>query len=446
VRRIGRRRHVVVAGLAGLGGGVDAQTAPIVSPCGTALVAIPELDELLPIDLTSRTLGAPITVPGAYSVAVSPDARTAWVIGDHSSAPVWTLLRVDLTTGLVGPPLSLDSFLPQIGPVSGPVITPDGATLLIGTSTLMTTIDVETMTIGPPIDYNAGPFIGAGLALTPDAKTVFVGNALGSEILTVNLPSRTVGPLISTGLSPGTIALTPDGATAFTADNLSSTVTPIDVASLTPSAPIATPGQPSLINVSPAGDVAAVSVTLGIASLDLATRTMSPKIGLAGSVMWQGLTADGATAWVETFSPNELVPVEVRSGTVGTPIPLPGVPFGGGVISPSQAPHATFSSAVNGAAGLPTTLDASGSQPACGDITSYAFSFGDGTPDVVTSSPEVQHTYETPGRYTATVAVTDSSGTSTARVYTGQSVVRNGGPDAETSTQVSIAPAPQFTG
>ncbi len=51
------------------------------------------------------------------------------------------------------------------------------------------------------------------------------------------------------------------------------------------------------------------------------------------------------------------------------------------------------------------TLDGSGSQPGS-SITSYQWSFGDGSTG---SGESVQHTYSTPGNYTATLTVTNAS-------------------------------------
>ena len=57
----------------------------------------------------------------------------------------------------------------------------------------------------------------------------------------------------------------------------------------------------------------------------------------------------------------------------------------------------------------------------------------------------------TGGTYTASLTVTDSSGTSTAQVFTGQTMLRNGGPAAMVSHAVDIppavpSPAPRLTG
>ena len=72
-----------------------------------------------------------------------------------------------------------------------------------------------------------------------------------------------------------------------------------------------------------------------------------------------------------------------------------------------------------------------------GTITSYAWNFGDGV-TATTATPTTTHTYATGGNYPVSVTETDSAGTSTARVFTGQTMSRNGGPQATATATASI--------
>ena len=67
----------------------------------------------------------------------------------------------------------------------------------------------------------------------------------------------------------------------------------------------------------------------------------------------------------------------------------------------------------------------------------YAWNFGDGRTGL-TTSPTVSHTYAAAGTYTVTLTVTDSAGTSTTQVFTGQTMSRNGGPSAQRTKTVTI--------
>ena len=102
------------------------------------------------------------------------------------------------------------------------------------------------------------------------------------------------------------------------------------------------------------------------------------------------------------------------------------------------------------------TFDASESLSPIRDVVSYAWSFGDGEV-ATTTTPNVEHTYSTPGFYIPTLTVTNSAGTSTAviRIYKsgglvtaslGATIYNNGGPTAKSSQEIFVIPSPQITG
>lgn len=82
------------------------------------------------------------------------------------------------------------------------------------------------------------------------------------------------------------------------------------------------------------------------------------------------------------------------------------------VAAVNDAPTASLSaSPTAGYAPVTVAFDASSSSDIDGDaIASYRFNFGDGSPDVVQSTPNASHTYNSPGHYTATVVVFDPNG------------------------------------
>lgn len=86
---------------------------------------------------------------------------------------------------------------------------------------------------------------------------------------------------------------------------------------------------------------------------------------------------------------------------------------------PNAAPIATLlRSPDEGCVPLTVELDGSPSTDSdAGDtIASYQFSFGDGTPDVVQSTPTISHTYESSGDFAARLRVTDSRGKASLNV------------------------------
>ena len=86
---------------------------------------------------------------------------------------------------------------------------------------------------------------------------------------------------------------------------------------------------------------------------------------------------------------------------------------------PNQPPLAVLSaSPTQGNAPLDVAFNAAASSdPDAGDtIANYKFSFGDGTAEVVQTSPTINHTYTRPGVYFATLKVVDSKGKESANI------------------------------
>jgi DNA-binding beta-propeller fold protein YncE len=111
----------------------------------------------------------------------------------------------------------------------------------------------------------------------------------------------------------------------------------------------------------------------------------------------------------------------------------------GVVVSPNQAPVASFSAAP-GAAGSATAFDASSAADSDGSIVRYDWDFGDGTV-LLDGGPTPTHVYTRPGRYTVTLVVTDNEGASTTTIFTGGTVLGNGAPGAQASRQIEVAAA-----
>ena len=122
---------------------------------------------------------------------------------------------------------------------------------------------------------------------------------------------------------------------------------------------------------------------------------------------------------------------------------------------PNAAPVAALSaSPLSGVAPLLVNFDASASSdpdtdPPPDTIASYTFNFGDGTPPVTQSTPTIQHTYNNPGSYRATVRVTDSRGKpseNTAGVNIDvDAPYTNTNTDTDTDANSNAAPTPAGT-
>ena len=111
----------------------------------------------------------------------------------------------------------------------------------------------------------------------------------------------------------------------------------------------------------------------------------------------------------------------------------------GVALSPSQAPVAAFT-AVPAAVGKATVFDGRASADPDGTIARYSWDFGDGA-SAPNGGPVVGHVYAAPGPRTVTLTVTDADGTSTAQLWTGARMLRNGGASARTARTVTVAAA-----
>ena len=169
--------------------------------------------------------------------------------------------------------------------------------------------------------------------------------------------------------------------------------------------------------------------------ISTATNTVIATIPVGANPYGVAVTSNGATAYVSNSGSGTVSVINTATKLVTATITVGTNPWGVAV-TPDQAPHARMT-VTPAEAGQGTAFDASGSTVEYGTIASYQWSFGDGTTQV-TTAPIVSHTYNAAGAYTVTLTETSSGGTSTTRVFTGQTVSRNGGPGARTTAAFSV--------
>jgi YVTN family beta-propeller protein len=396
-----------------------------------AFVSSP-LSTVTPVDTVTGTAGSPITVPeSSYpNIAITPNGEAAYVDGYQSPGSV---TPIDTTSDTAGTPIK------TFGSPDAIAATPNDNRVYevsYGTGTIKP-IYTATNKVGKSITVGGFP---SGIAITPNGKWAYVaefGNP--GSVVPVNLDSGTVGTPIPVGIQPGAgsgIAVTPNGKTVYVANNGSDSVTPIDTASNTAGTPIALKNAPFGIAIAPDGQRAYVCSRLGLTPINLVTNAPGTTIKIADGCMAVAIAPNGQTAYVAGLG-KDIMPVDLATKELGSSTALSGdVGVGDLAITPDQAPTAVFS-ATPAPAGSPTGFDASASVAPSSPITKYAWSFGDGT-TASTTVPTVSHTYADPGTYTVTLTLTDAAGTSTSRVFTGQTMSRNGGPQARTSQTVTI--------
>ena len=262
---------------------------------------------------------------------------------------------VNLTSNTAGTPIPVGVEARDVA------ITPDGNTAYVTVDNAVRPINTANNTAGGPIDLTVA---ARGIAITPDGDTAYV--AAGNTVRPINTANNTAGAAIDLGAEARGVAITPDGTTAYV-----------------------TAGTNAVRPVNTANNTAGGAITVGDTPQGIA------------------VAPDGATAYAANFGSNSVTPINTANNT-------PGNAFAANAardvaITPDQAPQAKFTVRA-GAAGAPTSFDASTSTVRFGTIASYAWNFGDGSTQT-TTAPVVSHVYARAGNYTATLTETSSNGT-----------------------------------
>ena len=226
--------------------------APTDLSATTAYVA--DASGLVPVSLATGQVGPSIAIPGydgTANLVAAPNGQTAYVV-------------------------SLPTPAHPATDESGPALVP---------------VNLLTRRLGQPIDFRATAiqvdsalsqpmFELAGLAITPNGRTVLVADEADHSIIPINVVTRQVGqpivlpvertissliraPLSGPSYTPaqpaqfGDIAVNPDGKTAYVSDGYS--VIPVSLTRHRALAPITGFDAPSMIAVSPGGRFAYVT-------------------------------------------------------------------------------------------------------------------------------------------------------------------------------------------
>ena len=382
------------------------------------------------VDVATNTAGTGITVgTQPTGIVITPDGTKAYVCISSNN----TVVPITLTSGAVGTAITVGS---------GPwclAITPDGTTAYACSrlGTTVTPINLISGTKGTAITVGSPYFI----SITPDGTKAYVSNYGSNTVTPITLSTAAVGTAITVGTGPWNSAITPDGKKVYVCNYGSNTVTPIDITTDTANTAIVVGTQPNAIAITPDGTTAWVG-TFGTTPTVRPITIVSGSVGTAISITSGypndiAITPDGTKAYVACWSSNRFVPINLISNTAGTAITV-GNSSNCCIAAPDQAPTAIFTSSVNGST---VFFDGSGSSSPLGTIATYAWNFGDGQTGSGSTS-KVSHTYRVGGQYAATLTVTNSSGTSTTKVFTGRTMSRNGGTSAQSSQTLSVATVP----
>lgn len=405
-----------------------------------------QASSVTPIDLSTNSPKAPISVEsGPTNIAITPNGLLGFVanFGEGSGDTV-SVFNIAIKN-----PISLNIPVPTPFSVA---ITPDGSKALVtsfSTNTIVT-INIKTLsTTSSTFSTGNNP---TGIAITPDGTKVLVANSFDNTVSIINLLTGSTLATIAAVNNPFAIAITPDGTRAFVSNvgappNLNSTtITTIDLTTLSLSTPLTVGNRPAGIAISPDGKLGLVAnlADNSVTVFDPIALTTGQEIQVGNGPTGIAIAPDGSTAFVTNFNNNNVLPIDLTIFPYQTQDPIStGEGPQGIAITPDQPHNANFT--VNEApVGEPTVFDASSSIPVIGTIVSYKWDFGDGSPTVITEIPTVSHIYTSLGNYRVTLTITNSAGTSITKVFTGQTMSRNGGRNslASRTVQIGVKPAP----
>jgi YVTN family beta-propeller protein len=385
---------------------------------------------------TNQVIGTPIpigenTIP--YSLAISPDGKTVWVLNEAG-----TLVSIDTATNqLVGDPIAVPKGS------HGLAITPDGTRAYLATESedSVAVVDLRMRTTGPPIHVGEAP---SGVAISPDGKHVYASNTSAETVTVIDTATnRAVDPPIIVGGTPAEgLAITPDGSTLVVA-NRDGYASVVDTAMNQGVVNVQVGKETFGVAINPNGSRAYLSNSTEstVSVLDIAARqVLGSAIPAAGNPGFLAVTPDGSRLLVSGRLPGGVVAIDTATNTaIGAPTPLAGEGGGGIAVVPDQSPAASFSlPRARVRPGVPLTLDASASSDPDGTVARFDWSFGD-RKSLTSTAAVVKHKYAKPGNYMATLTVTDNEGCSVALVFTGQTASCHGSPGATLTQTIKVA-------
>ncbi|MBV8527045.1 MAG: beta-propeller fold lactonase family protein [Candidatus Dormibacteraeota bacterium] len=406
----------------------------------TAFVANEGSNSVSVLDSGSNAVVASVTsgmnLPAG--VAVTPDAKTAYVANHGGSPPVVT--PIDVATNTAGSPISLPS---GVGPFAI-AISPDGATAYVtdkGNSTV-TPIKLATRTVGTAISVGSGP---EAIAITPDGATAYVADMNTSAVSTINLATNAVGS-VTVGRLPTGVAITPDGKSAYVSNFGSNTVSVIAIATNTVSATIPTGTEPAGVAITPDGTTGLVADygSADVTRFATATNTAVGTVPAGNSPFGLAITPDGARAYVtDNVSAGTVTPIDIGSSSALAAITVGSNPVGI-AIAPASGPTISSEASASVPAGgrIHDTATLSGGQRPVGTINFALFGPGDAScaSPVATS----QATVNGNGAYTSAEFTTALPGTYEWRAsYSGDASDRAAGPTSCTDPAESVVVTPQ---
>jgi YVTN family beta-propeller protein len=268
-----------------------------------------EVGAVTAINVRTNRAVANIGVSGSpYGILITPNGKTAYVAGLYS----YQVTPINTATNMPGP--YIDTY-PSEPAAFG--VTPNGATVysLSGDNDTVTPISTATNEPGSPIDIGCYPN-----AIAVTSATAYV--ACDSGVVPIDVATGAVGPMISAGPEPDAVIAAPNGKTVYVGDQDGPTVVPIATATNTPLKAIKVSGA-SILAMTPNGRTlyATSEDTAFITPIQTSTNTARRSIYVKPFCFAMAITPNGKTVYVAIAgTPGEVFPVGVTSGKRGRAI------------------------------------------------------------------------------------------------------------------------------
>ncbi|MCX4750842.1 GH92 family glycosyl hydrolase [Kitasatospora sp. NBC_01287] len=284
----------------------------------TAYVSNYSDNTVTPVDTRTRTAGPPIPVGSGPDGMVV--AAGHLFVADNNSDDVTV---IDTTSNAVTATVKVG------GVAAGLAATPDGKTVWVsdfGDGTVQP-IDTATLAAGPPVRVGSQP---ERVAVSPDGAHLWVADQGDGTVSVVDLASRAVTATIPVGTAPFGVALTPDGSRAYVSDNGSGAVSVLDARGYRLLGTVPVGAAPEGLALTPDGGTLYVTDagSGGVTPIAVATGTPGPLLATGAGAYAVAFGPDGSTAWVVDSNVNDVRPVTVATGQVGPPIATGNVPDG----------------------------------------------------------------------------------------------------------------------
>jgi YVTN family beta-propeller protein len=402
------------------------------------------------IDTATNTVVKTITVGELPDeVALTPNGKTAYIPNLNSG----DVSAIDTDTNTVV------KTIPVGGSPEAIAITPDGKTVYVGNrgSGSVSAIDTTTNTVAETITVGMAP---VAIAITPtlDGKTAYVANRGSDNVSAIDTDTNTVAETIPVGVEPIAIAITPDGTAAYVANPGSGSVSAIDTATNSVMKTVTVGTEPRAIAITLDGKTAYVANLNSetVSAIDTATSTVAKTITVGRSPGAIAITPDSETAYVANARSENVSVITTADNTVAktvtvgkfaediaiTPDGKTAYVANEGLTITDKPPLAAFqANAARIRPGVPLNLDASASKDPDSPIANYAWSFGDGQSQSITT-PQATHTFNNLGTYTISVKETDAEGCSNTPqtfLVPGKKTICEGNGGAQVSKQLTVS-------